>query len=257
MGVRKAAVAGSFYPAGGKELREMVDGFMDGASSELPEGRLRGLVVPHAGYAYSGPVAGAGYRLIRETKGLERAVIIGPSHYALFSGACEAGADEWETPLGRVKARSGAGGIVSVLPQAHAREHCIEVQLPFLQRAMGNPEIWPLLCGDVDASGLADEVGRRLDDSAIAIASSDLSHYLPYEAAVKRDAIANECVPSLDIPRFAEDGDACGKIPILALMHIAREKGWKGRFIDYRNSGDTAGGKEEVVGYGCYAFYSE
>ncbi len=258
MSVRRPAVAGSFYPAGKEELAQAVDGMLASAKDAAVEGTLRGLVVPHAGYVYSGPVAACGYRLLSGESGrVRKALIMGPSHYALFLGACESGHDEWETPLGRVKARSEAKGLVSVLPQAHGPEHCIEVQLPFLQRTLGEFEAWPLLLGEVDPKELAAQLSGAAGDDTIVIASSDLSHYLPYRQAVERDSVANEAVPRLDMRRFSEEGDACGKIAIMTLMHLALAKGWKGKLIDYRNSGDTAGPKSEVVGYGCYAFYSE
>ncbi len=256
--VRRPAVAGAFYPQGKEELAQAVDGMLASAKETEVGGTLRGLVVPHAGYVYSGPVASCGYRLLEGAGGrVRKALIMGPSHYALFIGACESGFGEWETPLGRVKARSEPRGLVSVLPQAHGPEHCIEVQLPFLQRVLGEFEVWPLLLGEVDPQEMAAQVSGAVGDDTIVIASSDLSHYLPYEQAVARDSVANETVPSLDIRRFSEEGDACGKTAILSLMHLAKMKGWKGAFIDYRNSGDTAGPKSEVVGYGCYAFYSE
>lgn len=258
MGTRKAAVAGAFYPGDGTELRKAVDGLLAAAKRTELDGELKGLVVPHAGYIYSGPVAACGYKVLADSaRKPKEAVILGPSHYALFLGACESGHERWETPLGAVRARSEPGGLVSVLPQAHAPEHCIEVQLPFLQRVLDDFRAWPLLCGEVDAAELASRISGSIGDDAIVIASSDLSHYLPYDAAVRKDAVANESVPRLDIKRFAEDGDACGKTAVLSLMHLARMKGWKGLFVDYRNSGDTAGQKSEVVGYGCYAFYSE
>ncbi len=258
MGTRRAAVAGAFYPGEESELREAVDGLLASAKETGLDGTLRGLVVPHAGYIYSGPVAACGYKMLAcSARKPKRAVILGPSHYALFLGACESGHEYWETPLGAVRALSEPGGLVSVLPQPHAPEHCIEVQLPFLQRVLDDFSAWPLLCGEVDAQELAGRISGAIDDDTIVIASSDLSHYLPYGAAVARDRCANESVPGLDLKRFSEDGDACGKGAILTLMHLAKMKGWKGLFVDYRNSGDTAGPKSEVVGYGCYAFYSE
>ncbi len=258
MTVRRPAVAGAFYPAESGELGRAIDEMLGSAKEARIDGTLRGLVVPHAGYIYSGPVAACGYRLLKGSADrIRRAVLMGPSHYALFLGACESGHGQWETPLGQVNARSEPGGLINVLPQAHAPEHCLEVQLPFLQRVLGDFEAWPLLLGEVDPEELAGQIGGKVDEGTIVIASSDLSHYLPYDAAVRKDSVANESVPRLDIRRFAEEGDACGKIAILTLMHMARMKGWKGAFIDYRNSGDTAGPKSEVVGYGCYAFYSE
>ncbi len=255
--IRPAAVAGSFYPCDATELRELADDFLERPRSVAVEGRLRGLVVPHAGYAYSGGVAGAGFKLLaKDASRVKRALLLGPSHYAAFDGVCECGFDFWETPLGTVPvARLGVkSGLVSVIPQAHLPEHCLEVQLPFLQRVLKKFEITPLLCGDVDAGELAKVLEKEANGETVFIASSDLSHYLPYEDAVRRDALANESVPALDIAKFEKLGDACGKTPILVLMHLAQKMGWKGVFVGYKNSGDTAGGKARVVGYGCYAF---
>lgn len=254
--MREPAVAGTFYPGDADELMRMVQGFLAEAKEAKLGGKLRGLVVPHAGYIYSGPVAAHGYKALAK-QGFEKAIIIGPSHYAAFYGACEAGADFWKTPLGLVKAVSAAArakGLISIYPEVHAHEHCIEVQLPFLQAIRGKFEVWPLLCGMLDPAALAGAVAREMDSGTVVIASSDLSHYNPYDRAVEIDSIANEAVPSLDIKRFEKEGDACGKTAILTLMHLARKKGWAGRMLDYRNSGDTAGPKSEVVGYGCYAF---
>ena len=137
---------------------------------------------------------------------------------------------------------------------AHLAEHSIEVQLPFLQSVGKNFTIVPLLCGNVDPAELANAIMDEIGERTVVIASSDLSHYNQYDRAVKIDRIANEAVPALDIARFEKEGDACGKTAILTLMHIAKRKKWTGKLLDYRNSGDTAGPKSEVVGYGCYAF---
>ena len=263
---RLPAVAGAFYPFDKRELSAMVGDYVSKGKDVLLKGKLRGLVVPHAGYVYSGPVAGAGYKLLsKHSQGIERIILLGPSHHAWFKGASEGGFDEWITPLGKVKAGSlasklkGEGkGLVQTIPQAHVPEHCLEVQLPFLQSVLKKDfEIFPLLCGEVDAGLLAKAIAPAVDAKTLVIASSDLSHYLPYEVAVKVDKNANELVPALDIRGFEAKGDACGKTPILVLMHLAKIKGWKGLFLDYKNSGDTAGDKSRVVGYGCYAFYEK
>jgi len=256
MNVRKPAVAGAFYPAEKAKLLDAVNGNIANAKNiELP-GKLRGLVVPHAGYVYSGPVAGYGYKLLAaHSKNVNHVILVGPSHYAAFEGACSAGFDLWETPLGKVKERKS---FFPAIPQAHAPEHCLEVQLPFLQVALKKDfEITPLLCGDVDAGEVGKALERVIDERTLLVASSDLSHYLPYKEAVETDAIANKSVPALDIETFEERGDACGKTGILTLMHAAKKLGWNGLFLDYKNSGDTAGDKTRVVGYGCYAFYEK
>ncbi len=257
MSIRHPAVAGSFYPADPDELVGMIRGFLSKAKESPHAGRLRALVVPHAGYIYSGPVAAYGYKALSEQK-YAKVVIMGPSHYGMFPGACESGHELWETPLGRVRAKSASGWPISIFPEAHAPEHCLEVQLPFLQMIYGDKlEIWPLLTGDVAPSELAGRVARELDSKTALIASSDLSHYKDYDSARRIDSLANQTVPALDIAAFERGGDACGKTAILTLMHIAKMNGWKGALLDYRNSGDTAGPKSSVVGYGCYGFYEE
>jgi AmmeMemoRadiSam system protein B len=255
--VRNPAVAGAFYPEDPEELRNMIELYLSKAKDADSPGHLRGLVVPHAGYIYSGQTAAFGYKALSKEK-IDKAIIIGPSHYGAFPGACESGYGLWETPLGRVKAKSASGWPISIFPPAHGPEHCLEVQLPFLQVLFGDGmEVWPLLCGEVNPQVLAERVMKELDRKTVLIASSDLSHYKGYEAAKRIDQVANEAVPALDIARFERDGDACGKTAILTLMHIAKKKKWKGAMLDYRNSGDTAGPKSNVVGYGCYAFYEE
>lgn len=257
MGIRQTAVAGSFYPDDPIELKKMIEKFLSDAKEIKITGKLRGLVVPHAGYMYSGPVAGYGYKLLSNFRGkIDKVILLGPSHYAGFYGACEAGYGLWQTPLGEIETLSITKSTIGTSPEAHAPEHCLEVQLPFIQTVLGDVLIWPVLCGQVDPEKLAKEIMNEIDDKTIVIASSDLSHYKSYDDAVKTDSTANVAVPKLDIENFQKKGDACGKIPILTLMHIAKAKKWKGKFLDYRNSGDTAGPKSRVVGYGCYAFYS-
>ena len=266
--IRHAAVAGAFYPDDEMELREMIEDYLSKAEEVKLKSRgkakLRALIVPHAGYIYSGPIAAYGYKLLANYKEqVKDVIVIGPSHYAGFRGACEAGFDIWETPLGRVKSESiknklnaSAKQMLASYPQAHLPEHSIEVQLPFLQTVLGNEFVFhPILCGDVSPLSLVNAIEDAVNDETILIVSSDLSHYLTYDNAVKTDKVANASIPKLDMERFESRGDACGKTPILVLMHLAKKKGWKGKLLNYRNSGDTAGDKIRVVGYGCYAFY--
>jgi AmmeMemoRadiSam system protein B len=255
--IRPPAVAFSFYPGDPGELAKMIEGFLRDAKETKIDGRLRGLVVPHAGYVYSGPVAGYGYKLLAKCKGkIDKVIILGPSHYAGFYGACESGHEFWQTPLGKVKTFTTLNSSIGTYPEAHEPEHCIEVQVPFIQMVLGNEvKIRPILCGQIDPAKLAKELVGEIDEQTLVIASSDLSHYKFYDEAKKIDAKANESIPKLDIEKFEAVGDACGKMPILVLMNIAKEKKWKGKFLDYRNSGDTYGPKSRVVGYGCYAFY--
>lgn len=261
--IRYPAVAGSFYPSDERELRETIAVYLAKAKDIQVPGKLRALVVPHAGYIYSAPIAAYGYKLLTKYKEqIDMAIIFGPSHYSMFAGACESGCQFWETPFGKVQVNSLLDNadektkeLIKLYPEPHLPEHCIEVQLPFLQTVLKEFSVHALLCGQVDPAKLADVLVNAIDDKTVIIASSDLSHYLSYDEAVKTDNIANESVPALNIKQFEKQGDACGKTAILTLMHIAKKKKWKGKLLDYRNSGDTAGSKAQVVGYGCYAFY--
>lgn len=258
---REPAVAGTFYPGDEKELKQMIEKFLKEAKDVEIKGRLRGLVVPHAGYVYSGPVAAYGYKLLMKQKPQpSKILLLGPAHYGMFIGIAESGANVWRTPLGPLNTESISSkiadrSILNVYPQVHKPEHSLEVQLPFLQTVLKNNfTVYPLLTGEANPAAIANALEPLIDDDTLYIASSDLSHYHPYENAKKLDAVANEAIPNFDFKKM-EYAEACGKIAILALMHIAKSKGWKGKLLDYRNSGDTAGPKDSVVGYGCYAFY--
>ncbi|VVB66253.1 Memo-like protein [Candidatus Gugararchaeum adminiculabundum] len=265
-GMRFPAVAGTFYPDEEKELRTMIGEYLQEAEKEMAKqgalaipGKLRALVVPHAGYVYSGPVAAYGYALLKkenQKKKFSNVLMIGPSHYAYFPGLACSGAEGWETPLGRVRVKEPKAPGIVVSPEAHKPEHCLEVQVPFLQSVMDEKEftITPLLAGDISPQEAAGILKPLIAKDSLLLVSSDLSHYHPYERAKRIDENANRSVPHLDFS-LVENFEACGKIGILALMLIAREMKWKGKLLCYKNSGDTAGDRGKVVGYGCYAFY--
>jgi AmmeMemoRadiSam system protein B len=289
--IRPAAVAGSFYPRDAEQLRQTIEALLAQATFPSLEGKLRGLIVPHAGYRYSGPVAATGYKMLqtltpdpstppwpslctgRERVGTRegcpkggvraspRILLLGPAHYVYFVGAATLEADAWETPAGLVKTakeivtQAVKRGHLQNNPEAHTPEHSLEVQLPFLQMIFTDCEIFPILTGECDYRGLARTLSPYIDELDLVIVSSDLSHYHPYEEAVERDALAHRAIESLDVTLMEDRVEACGKTAILALMKIARDRGWKAKLLDYRTSGDTAGDKLRVVGYGCYAFY--
>jgi MEMO1 family protein len=266
MVVRKAVFAGSFYPKDPKELKEMVDGFLKEAKEvKLPRGaKLKAIIVPHAGYIYSGIVAASGYRLLKALKLLKKIIITGPSHNEIFPGVRIDNSDYWESPLGKVKIQKSKVKSEELFYDSKMQEgeHSIEVQVPFLQRTLTGFEIVPILLGEVEAGEVANNIYNNYknykDEEKIIIVSSDLSHYYPYDQAVKIDSIANDAIPNLDILTVEKEVEACGKTGILALMHLAKQMGWKGIFIDYKNSGDLPAGRQarqRVVGYGCYGFY--
>jgi len=278
--VRLPAVAGLFYPADKAVLSKTIDGLLAGAPAHrIP--RLKGLVCPHAGYPYSGPTAAIAYKLLAG-RDVETVVILGPSHYALFRGASVANTDAYQTPLGIVplspRARQLAMTNPFVLepqcpvqrPQWWAQaskpapaagqdtpdtwEHSVEVQVPFLQKTLTNFTILPVVMGEVDPEQAAWVLAGVIDGKTIVVASSDLSHYHPYDEAKKLDTSCVKAVCDLNIDEMKTQ-EACGRLPILTLMYLARSKGWKPQLLEYRNSGDTAGDKSAVVGYSAIAFY--
>ncbi|MFH1789094.1 MAG: AmmeMemoRadiSam system protein B [Candidatus Altiarchaeota archaeon] len=257
MVVRKPAVAGSFYPAEPEALAGMVDAYLAEAQDiRLPN--VRALVAPHAGYVYSGKTAAAGFKQL-VGRNIDTVIILAPSHQVRFSGASVLDVTHFETPLGLIKLSPKVKNLLkedgfSNIPAAHASEHSLEVELPFVQRTLGDFELIPIVVGDADPAVLASVLVDYVDEKTLIVASSDLSHYYPYDEAVKLDSVCTAAIPALDFEAM-QDCQACGSIPVKTLMHIASAKGWVGKLVDYRNSGDTAGDKERVVGYASVAFF--
>jgi AmmeMemoRadiSam system protein B len=257
-GARPPAVAGSFYPADPRQLRSMVDGYLDAARTE--HGALpKAIIAPHAGYLYSGPVAASVYARLKALRGrVTRVVLLGPSHRVGFEGLALSSADCYDTPLGRVALDKTAEQRLADLPQvrvldaAHAREHSLEVQLPFLQQILGDFTLVPLVVGDATPAQVG-EVLERLwgGPETLIVISSDLSHYHDYAAAQRRDQATSRAIETL---RYEDIGyeDACGRNPVSGLLYVARRRGLHARTLDLRNSGDTAGPRDRVVGYGAY-----
>ncbi|MBW2018687.1 MAG: AmmeMemoRadiSam system protein B [Deltaproteobacteria bacterium] len=254
--VRPAAVAGMFYPDAPDELRQMVRTFFKDARGVKVPGKVRGLVSPHAGYIYSGVVAAAGYRQIDPST--RTVILLGPSHRVPLRAPSIPEVLAYWTPLGDVHLARFAStlrrsrGFESV-PEAHLKEWALEVQLPFLQGILKEFEIVPILMNSSDPKALAKTLVPYIDDDTLVVASSDLSHYYSYETAVALDRI---CTRAISECKFSDMPicEACGKQAVLTLMHIAKIKGWQGTLVDYRNSGDTAGGRNRVVGYASIAF---
>lgn len=258
--VRPPQVAGLFYPEDPQALRETIERLLQAAPRRELPGRLKALIVPHAGYEYSGSVAAVGYRLLSAPDvSPPTALLLGPAHHVAFSGAAAHPADFWETPLGRAPVTNpgvtiSPNGPIVLLPEAHGREHSLEVQLPFLQVVWKDVRIWSLAVGHLSSASLAEALMDSIDRVDLVIVSSDLSHYHPYERAVEIDALAHEVITALDVKKAEHGLEACGKTAIAALLQIARGRGWRAHLLDYKNSGDTAGDRESVVGYGCYTF---
>ncbi len=257
--VRAPAVAGLFYPKDPEELGDSVQAFLDQPSCDRRAPKA--LIAPHAGYVYSGPVAGKAYgSLASRADQLRRIVLIGPSHRVWFEGVAIAPATAFETPLGIVPVSADAMAQLRKLPtvvesnRPHAMEHSLEVQLPFLQRIAPGAEIVPIVTGEVSAQAVATLIESLWGgDETLIVISSDLSHYRPYGTARSEDQSTAQAIVA---GRDELNGDqACGCVGINGLTRIARRRGLHAEILDLRNSGDTAGDKQRVVGYGAFGFY--
>lgn len=257
--VRRAAVAGLFYPADPDELRTMIVRLLAAADGDGPTPKA--LVLPHAGYIYSGAIAASGYaRLGAARNSIQRVVVLGPAHRIGFRGLAVSTADQFMTPLGNVPVdRAAVEDILTLsqvrtLDEAHAQEHSLEVHLPFLQECLGDFTVVPVVVGEASAEEV-DAVLERLWGGAetLIIISSDLSHYHSYDAARQLDRATSRAIEELRTQDIDYE-DACGRAPLNGLLLAARKHGLHGKTVDLRNSGDTAGGRERVVGYGAYVF---
>ncbi len=262
-GVRSAAVAGQFYPADPATLRAAVREYLRGGS-RVPGGVPKALIAPHAGYVYSGPIAGSAYAALEPLRGqIERVVLLGPAHRVFVRGLAAPHTEWFDTPLGAVAIDRKAVSMLEGLPQvglsdhAHAQEHSLEVQLPFLQEVLGEFALVPLVVGDASVEEVA-EVLELLwgGDETLIIVSSDLSHYLDYETARRVDQATSQAIESM-CPEKIEHEGACGRIPVQGLLLAARAHGLQPTTVDLRNSGDTAGPRDGVVGYGAYLLRSK
>ena len=258
--VRPAAVAGAFYPAGPKELDATVQFHLsrvERAVSPIP----KAIIAPHAGYIYSGPVAASAYaRVMPARDTIKRIVLLGPCHRIAGRRLAVSGADAFATPLGDVPLDRQANERILALPQVevfdatHEEEHSLEVHLPFLQVILEAFSIVPLVVGEADAAQVA-EVLELLwgGPETLIVISTDLSHYQDYETARRRDRVTCGAIEALDGSRIGRE-DACGHIPMSGLLALAKSRGMEVTTVDLRNSGNTAGPRDRVVGYGAWVF---
>jgi AmmeMemoRadiSam system protein B len=257
--VRMPAVAGTFYPASPAKLDALIRGLL--AEVPVDEGAPpKALIVPHAGLVYSGPIAATAYATLRPfAKRITRIVLVGPAHRAYVDGLASPGAQALRTPLGDVAVDLAALEDVPEVPvdaMAHAAEHSLEVQLPFLQELLPHAKLVPFVVGKASS----EDVGRVLEalwggPETLIVISSDLSHYLPYAEGHATDRRTAERIVALASDIDPEE--ACGCAGVNGLLWVARRKGLRGRVLDLRSSGDTAGPRSEVVGYGAFAFSEE
>jgi AmmeMemoRadiSam system protein B len=258
--IRHPNVAGMFYPADARDLEESVRTYLTLAKTDHTP-TPKAIVAPHAGYIYSGPVAGTAYaQLMDHGTEISRVILLGPSHRVPFSGLAYSEAEEFLTPLGAVPVDRAAYAELDDLSQVRAfeapfdGEHCLEVQLPFLQMVLERFKIVPFLVGDASTGEVAEVIERLWGgDETLIVISSDLSHYLDYDSARRIDAETSRAIEALQ-PEEIGQGQACGRNPLAGLLREARQHGLRARTLDLRNSGDTAGPRDRVVGYGAYAF---
>jgi AmmeMemoRadiSam system protein B len=257
---RPAAVAGTFYPGDRDVLTATVDGLLDQAAqwSGAPP---KALVVPHAGYVYSGPIAASGYAALRAARGrVQRVVLLGPAHFVSLRGLAVPSVDELSTPLGDVPIDADARRAALELPgvvtddAAHAREHSLEVHLPFLQRVLDDGfSIVPFVVGQAAPETVAAVLDRLWGgDETLVVVSTDLSHYLDHATASARDRTTADAIAAGATDAFSSDA-ACGAYPVRGLLTAATRHGLHTTVLDVRNSGDTAGSRDRVVGYGAFA----
>jgi AmmeMemoRadiSam system protein B len=257
--VRPPAFAGTFYPANPVELRELVEFCLAGAIRCQKQGSAKAFVLPHAGYVYSGPVAGSGYRCLElERNEIRRIILLGPSHRVAFHGLAVSEANAFATPLGEIPVDECVVADILELPQvqlleaAHAREHSLEVHLPFLQVVLNQFALVPLVVGDATEEEISAVLEKLWGGHETRILiSSDLSHYHDYLSARRLDEETAEQIERLE-PVGVDQ--ACGAIPLNGLLCAARKHGLHSHLLDLRSSGDTAGDRSRVVGYGAFAF---
>jgi AmmeMemoRadiSam system protein B len=256
--IRPPAVAGSFYPRRRAELAATVEALISQASNSGESG-LVGVIVPHAGYTYSGPVAASAFaKLGPQIRVFERVLLIGPPHYVPVHGIAAPSFQTFATPLGEIELDRAAiaallhAGLVTIDDRAHAPEHSLEVELPFLQYALGHFQLIPLLVGDVTPEQVASVIGAVLDARTLLVVSTDLSHYLDGASARARDLATAEAIERFDFTSLGPE-DACGFAALNGALCAEDQHGWRIKRIDLRNSGDTSGDRGRVVGYGAWA----
>jgi AmmeMemoRadiSam system protein B len=266
LGAREPAVAGAFYPAGTAALSAMVNRLLVDAPpfERIPAAAVpKAVIVPHAGYVYSGATAALAYAgLAAARRIIRRVVLLGPVHRVPVRGLALPDVARFATPLGEVTLDSGTIDTIRHLPQvvvsaaAHAQEHALEVQLPFLQSMLDDFTLVPLAVGDATAA----EVAQVLEllwggPETLIVISSDLSHFLPYDAAQQADRATAQDI--LDLKPTVTHAQACGGTPVNGLLLLARRRGLQPRLLGQCNSGDSAGDKHRVVGYASFAFMAE
>jgi MEMO1 family protein len=259
--------AGIYYPAAREALADVIERLTRQARADSPRlaahKDLAALILPHAGYAYSGVVAAHAWHVLHDVR-FEKVVLMGPDHRVGFSDAAVSDADAWTTPLGRVPLHPDGRKLCRgsrefrPIPASDGSEHSLEVILPFLQTYLVKFQLVPVVLGACDTRRTAGAIDPLLDEKTLLVVSTDLSHYLPYGQAVNRDKATIAAILALDQDAVLAAGNgACGKYPVAVLLELARRHHWQPVLLNYSNSGETAGDRTQVVGYTAIAFYGE
>ncbi|MBW2675626.1 MAG: AmmeMemoRadiSam system protein B [Deltaproteobacteria bacterium] len=272
--IRKPIIAGTWYPADSSRLRADVEGYLADARVDVIDGKVVGVISPHAGYVYSGQVAAHAYKAA-QGGAFDAVILIGPSHRAYFKGASIFNGEGYETPLGIVPVDRAladniaaySSGVVSLVPDDRLPENSLEIQVPFLQVAFGPIPFVPILMGTQDLGtcrAVADAIIRAVGDGRVLlVASSDFSHYHSYDRAVEMDSMALGYIEKMDAEGFLrgiEDAryEACGAGPVVVTTMVTRAMGADtARILEYKNSGDITGDKSGVVGYAAVVLYQK
>ena len=265
--IRHPAVASMFYPEKPEELLNLVRNFLRDADAEhstvkfkTDEKSVRALIVPHAGYIYSGKIAASAYRLLQQNKNhFKRVFLLGPAHRVWLQGAAFPTEKVFETPLGRInldyirmKKLSEEFPWISFNEKVHAEEHSLEVQLPFLQETIADFELLPLVVGEMDSLQIAEMIQQFSTDlETLIVISTDLSHFHNYQTAYEKDALTANAIELLE-PQKISSEDACGVYPLRGALVAALQNKWKIHRMGLCNSGDTTGDYGRVVGYGAW-----
>lgn len=258
--IRNPSVAGVFYPADPMILATTIKDLLTGAPNfDIPAPKA--IIAPHAGYIYSGPIAASIYKtLIPHKDSIRRVVLLGPAHRVAFDGIAVTQVNSFATPLGTIPVDEQSINSILELPevkvfeQAYNMEHCLEVQLPFLQSILTNFTIVPCIVGNSQPLSVANVIQKLWgDEHTLIVVSSDLSHYFDYATAQQLDAVTSVAIEQLE-PDNIRNNQACGRLPIKGLLLAAKQFNLQPRVLDVRNSGDTAGDRNRVVGYGAYHF---
>lgn len=256
--VRPAAMAGQFYPGRAAELAATVDALLAAAPQAAPADPPFAIIAPHAGYIYSGAVAARVFARLAPFRGrIRRVAILGPAHRVALRGIALSSARAFATPLGAMPQDTAALDALRALPfvqvndEAHRQEHALEVQLPFLQRVLGDVEIVPMVVGQASTAEVAQAIEAVVDDHTLVLVSTDLSHYHDHDTATRIDTATCTAIEQRN-PAGVADHGACGRIPVRGLLAVLEKRGMTLRLLDRRTSGDTAGTRERVVGYAAF-----